>query len=256
MPLPEAIKLQRWFENSIQQGHPLAKAFSSYVELENKTRILTMFVKIPKTKFTMLKTEVTQSLYLDVMGENPSRNIGENNPVEEVSWYDAIYFCNKLSKKLGFTPVYAVDGKTDVATWNYTPHKGNSIRGEVTQNTKANGFRLPTVEEWEYAAKGGQNYTYSGSNNLDEVGWYDYNSGNRTHPVAQKKANGYGLYDMSGNVWEWCWDIFPYYSDLRYDRGGSCYDNDDRCEVSDWSYSFASSQCYYLGFRIVCSASN
>lgn len=256
MPLPEAIKLQRWFENSIQQGHPLAKAFSSYVELENKTRILTMFVKIPKTKFTMLKTEVTQSLYLDVMGENPSRNIGENNPVEEVSWYDAIYFCNKLSEKLGFTPVYAVDGKTDVATWNYTPHKGNSIRGEVTQNTKANGFRLPTVEEWEYAAKGGQNYTYSGSNNLDEVGWYDYNSGNRTHPVAQKKANGYGLYDMSGNVWEWCWDIFPYYSDLRYDRGGSCYDNDDRCEVSDWSYSFASSQCYYLGFRIVCSASN
>ena len=118
------------------------------------------------------------------------------------------------------------------------------------------GKRLPTEEEWEYAAKGGQNYTYSGSNNLDEVGWYDYNSGNRTHPVAQKKANGYGLYDMSGNVWEWCWDIFPYYSDLRYDRGGSCYDNDDRCEVSDWSYSFASSQCYYLGFRIVCSASN
>ncbi len=78
----------------------------------------------------------------------------------EVSWYDAIYFCNKFSEKFGFTPVYSVNGTTDVSKWNYTLHNGDSIRGEVTQNTKANEFRLPTVEEWQYAAKGGQKYTY------------------------------------------------------------------------------------------------
>lgn len=212
-------------------------------------------VSIPGTGYSMLNTEVTQKLYTSVMGSNSSYYKGDNNPVETVSWYDAIYFCNKLSKKLGFTPVYAVDGKTDVATWNYTPHNGNSIRGEVTQNTKANGFRLPTVEEWRYAARGGQNYTYSGSNNLDEVGWYDDNSGDRSHPVAQKKANGYGLYDMSGNVWEWCWDSFI---DYRYrDRcGGSCYGYGYDCKVGGWSVNDARDQKYYLGFRVVCSADN
>lgn len=218
-------------------------------------------VNMPAKSLKMLNTEVQQKLYTSIMGSNPSHFRGENNPVEMVSWYDAIYFCNKLSEKVGFTPVYSVNGSTKTKSWGYTPHNGNSIRGEVTQNTKANGFRLPTNEEWEYAAKGGQNYTYSGSNNLDEVGWYDYNSGNRTHPVAQKKANGYGLYDMSGNVWEWCWDVYPNGSDYRYLRGGGYCLSDFLCEVSFWSHDHANYQGGYLdsfnlGFRIVCSASN
>ena len=213
-------------------------------------------VNMPAKSLKMLNTEVPQKLYTSIMGSNPSHFRGENNPVEMVSWYDAIYFCNKLSEKVGFTPVYSVNGSTKTKSWGYTPHNGNSIRGEVTQNTKANGFRLPTNEEWEYAAKGGQNYTYSGSNNLDEVGWYDYNSGNRTHPVAQKKANGYGLYDMSGNVWELCWDVYPDGSDNRYLRGGCYRFNDFFCEVSFWSHDHANDQGDYLGFRIVCSASS
>ena len=228
-------------------------------------------IKIPGKDFKMSATEITQKQYEKVMGENPSwyqisneflndeekkqlKNTS-NNPVEFVSWYDAIYFCNKLSEKLGFTPVYAVDGKTDVATWNYTPHEGESIEGEISQNSDANGFRLPTVEEWQYAARGGQNYEYSGSNNLDEVGWYEDNSGHRTHPVAQKKANGYGLYDMSGNVSEWCWAVNPN-SNIRCYCGGS-HQYEDKVG-SRYYYERASSQFNGIsrGFRIVCSASN
>ena len=225
------------------------------IERERK-RVLDSFVKLPGKELRILKTEVTQKLYQDVMGSNPSYYKGDNNPVEKVSWYDAIYFCNKLSEKLGFTPVYAVDGKTDVATWNYTPHHGNLISGEVIQDTSANGFRLPTVEEWQYAARGGEDYKYAGSDNLNEVGWYEENSGGRTHPVAQKKANGYGLYDMSGNVGEWCWDVSWEPTDL-YFFGGGCYYDDNRCKDygrnnDTYGYDRYSS----IGFRIVCFSSN
>ena len=198
-------------------------------------------------------------LYGEVMKENPSNIGGVNLPVENVSWYDAIYFCNKLSMKKGLSPVYAVDGETDVAKWNYTPHKEEKLYGEITQNISASGFRLPTVEEWQYAARGGQNYEYSGSNNLDEVGWYDDNSGERTHPVAQKKANGYGLYDMSGNVAEWCWDSNDdrsaiYGLSCRYYCGGSWASRLGHWKVDSRHDNFAIERNYNLGFRIVRNA--
>ena len=168
-----------------------------------------------------------------------------------VSWYDAIYFCNKLSMKKGLSPVYAVDGETDVAKWNYTQHKGKKLEGEVTQNTSASGFRLPTVEEWQYAARGGENYEYSGSNNRDEVSWYYENSNGMTHEVAKKKPNGYGLYDMSGNVWEWCWD--DYDGSDRYLCGGNFYSGYE-CKVDYRFQSDAYGRYPTVGFRIVCAA--
>ena len=227
-----------------------------------KKRVLDSFgknsklVKLPGKEIRILNTEVTQKIYTIVMEENPSNNKGDDNPVENVSWYDAIYFCNKLSKEKGHTPVYAVDGNTNPDRWGYTPHQGSEIKGEITQDLTANGFRLPTVEEWMYAARGGHYYKYSGSNNLDEVGWYYNNSGRITHPVAQKKANGYGLYDMSGNVLEWCWDVDPDGSDDRCCCGGGYVAHDDDCEVYSRDVNDANACGSLMGFRIVCSASN
>ena len=209
---------------------------------------LLQMVKIPGKNYEMMKTEVTQKLYKKIMGTNPSEIKGENNPVEMVSWYDAIYFCNKLSEKCGYTPVYSANGTTDVTKWYYTPHQRDSIE-DLTQNTSADGFRLPTAAEWEYAARGGQNYEYAGSNNIDEVAWYERNSGGTTHPVAQKKANGYGLYDMSGNVWEWCWDADSDYS--RYPRGGCWGTSADGCTVSSLINYYADFRNDCNGFRVV-----
>ena len=158
--------------------------------------------------FYMGRTEVTQAQYQAVMGTNPSYSygVGDNYPVYFVSWYDAVEFCNKLSASEGRTLAYTVDGTN------------------VTWNRPASGYRLPTEAEWEYAAKGGDgspgNYIYAGSNTVGNVAWYwnnipsqsSGNPGYGTQPVGTKFPNGLGLYDMSGNVYEWCWDWYGSYT--------------------------------------------
>ena len=143
------------------------------------------------------------------MGYNPSNFKGDNLPVEQVTWYDAIEFCNKLSEKEGLQKVYTITGRT--------PATGYPIsNATVTMNNNANGYRFPTEAEWEFAANGGGNVrsttAYSGSNSVDAVAWYSENSGKKTHPVGTKAPSNLGLYDMSGNVWEWCWDWYGSYS--------------------------------------------
>lgn len=204
-------------------------------------------VLIPGKDFSILNTEVTQKMYAMVMGENPSDFKGEDYPVVMVSWYDAIYFCNALSRRFGLEPAYSVDGNTDERKWD----KG-SIKGKINLNDNVDGFRLPYWSEWEYAAKGGENYKYSGSDNLDEVGWYEGNSNRQKHPVAQKKANGYGLYDMSGNVWEWTssiFDTFDFCTICGGNTGSSIASN--YCSVDNSDLANPAEVATGLGFRLV-----
>ena len=189
--------------------------------------------QVTLSTYSIGQTEVTQALWEALMGSNPIHFLGDNLPVKGVSWEDCQEFIRRL----------------------------NNITGKH--------FRLPTEAEWEYAARGGiksHGYKYSGSNTIDNVAWYDGNSNGKLYPVKSKSPNELGLYDMSGNVWEWCCDWYDNYGSAsqtnpmgpssgsnRVFRGGSWSDNEKSCLVSYRYGSTPSYRDYSIGFRLVLS---
>lgn len=158
--------------------------------------------------FYLSKLLVTQDLYFKVTGHNPSEFKGDRRPVELVSWREAASFCNELSRLAELNPCYLIGEENQ----------------EVVAHKNANGFRLPTEAEWEYACKAGTIANRYGE--LRSIAWYKDNSENSTHPVGQKQPNPWGLFDMLGNVWEWCSDLYDTqeYGSYRIFRGGGFCD--------------------------------
>ena len=224
--------------------------------------------------------EVTRGEYKEVVGSDPStasaydkdgnKLTGDdvfNNPVNYVNWYDALVYCNKLSIKESLKPCYTINGSTDPDTWGTVPTSSNSTWDAAVCDFEADGYRLPTEAEWEWLARGGENYTYAGSDTVEDVAWYTSNTSDKgTREVKTKQANGYRLYDMSGNVFEWCWDWHSSINSSTADagassgsgriaRGGSWYEFASNCTVSR---GFNGNPCIRgneLGFRVVRSSS-
>ena len=203
---------------------------------------------------------VTQDMWIEIMGNNPSYFKGGKRPVESVSWWDALEYCNKLSEKYKLKPVYDLSRKEkNILKINQLDE--DSKYPSTADFRKTEGFRLPTELEWEWFSKGGEvaiqdgtfNFKYSGSKNIDEVAWYRDNSGNQTHNVGMKKTNQLGLYDCSGNVWEWCYDGVVYDESKlnRRIRGGAWNYSSDFCDILCRNYVQATFNINYIGFRIV-----
>ena len=217
------------------------------------------------------KYPTTQKMWMEVMENNPSEFKGENKPVERITWWQALEYCNKLSEKYGLEPVYDLS-KSAQGILMIKELGGETVYPDVANFKNTEGFRLPTEVEWEWFARGGQiaieqgtfNYTYSGSNNIDEVAWYVENSG-ETYNVGLKKPNQLGLYDCTGNVWEWCYDTtenieegknyiykaFDASNKSRRLKGGSWNDISKFCAVLNREINQATDAHYVLGFRIV-----
>jgi formylglycine-generating enzyme required for sulfatase activity len=217
---------------------------------------------------------ITQEQYQAVMGANPSSfsnpAAGEEQarrPVERVSWYDTLVFCNLLSILEGLTPVYSINGSTDPATWG-APTGSDAAWNAVTADWDADGYRLPTEAEWEYACRAGTAAAWYTGNTadaaLDAAAWYGENSGNMTREVGLKTPNAWGLYDMHGNVQEWCWNWWESYTEGaktdprgpetgtgRVRRGGSWGNGAQYLRSAYRNNGDPSLRVSALGFRVV-----
>lgn len=233
------------------------KSISIEKDVAERVAVLNNYLKESNSKdfmvrvgdFFIQKTEVTQGLYQAVGLANPSKFGGnDSRPVECLTWYDAVEFCNWLSERNGLKPCYSVNGVTDTSKWGI-PEK-DFYDYDIDWDEKANGWRLPTEEEWNLAADDG--HIYSGSDDINEVAWYEENSEEHPQKVAAKASNAKGIYDMTGNVWEWCWDKSNVSSSKRICRGGGWQSDEGQCAVSLISISIEpSTGSNALGFRMV-----
>jgi formylglycine-generating enzyme required for sulfatase activity len=191
--------------------------------------------KVEIESFLLSKFLVTQQLYFEITKELPGTFKGDTKPVETISWKDAVTFCNLLSAKAGLKLCYTLNPNTE----------------EMVFDIKAEGYRLPTEAEWEYACKATTTGIRYGE--IGDVAWYKDNSGNQTQDVGTKEPNQWGLYDMLGNVWEWCSDIYDetVYGSYRIIRGGGWCDEERGCMATNRRRSHPTSfKIDDLGFRI------
>jgi sulfatase modifying factor 1 len=177
---------------------------------------------------------ITQGRYAQVTGEWPSTAHGDRLPVDGVSWWDAVRFCNALSEQEELAPAYRLQAGGEDVEWD----------------ASADGYRLPTEAEWEHACRAGTTGARYGP--LDEIAWHRGNSGERIHEVGGKEPNAWGLYDMLGNVWEWCWDLYDaeVYGTYRVLRGGGWFDEHWSCRASVRRRSHPTFRIDDVGFRV------
>ncbi|MDX1908240.1 MAG: SUMF1/EgtB/PvdO family nonheme iron enzyme [Bacteroidia bacterium] len=235
------------------------------IPIEGGTFQMAKNYPVTLSDYYLCRYPVTQGLWREVMGTDPEELYftGADRPVDRVNWYDAVTFCNRMNEAYGLETAYNIDPHTQD---HYNKSSIDSLKWSVARIPGAKGYRLPTEAEWAYAARGGkynQGFEYSGSADLDEVGWYDKNSYGETQPTGLKAPNALGLCDLSGHVWEWCQDWHDDYPSepqsnpggpadgaYRVYRGGGWYNVPAYARVSYRGYWRPILRRRRLGFRL------